>query len=100
MTERMLIALSKLPMRLFAIDEAHCISSWGPAFRTKYQDLQNLKDRFPNVPVAALTATPDASRKGNKVPPYVVFPDKTLADMAQRKCCHPSRLDALAKQKG
>ncbi|MAM68734.1 MAG: DNA helicase RecQ [Rhodospirillaceae bacterium] len=63
MTERMLIALSRLPMRLFAIDEAHCISRWGSAFRPEYQDLQNLKDRFPNVPVAALTATADASTR-------------------------------------
>ena len=59
MTERMLVALSKLPLRLFVIDEAHCISRWGPAFRPDYQDLENLKNRFPEVPVAAMTATAD-----------------------------------------
>ena len=69
MTERMLAALSKLPLRLFAIDEAHCISRWGPAFRPEYKELQHLKDRFPNVPVAAMTATADTS---------------TRADIAQR----------------
>jgi ATP-dependent DNA helicase RecQ len=60
MTERMLEALSRLPLALFAIDEAHCISQWGPAFRPEYEMLAQLRDRFPGVPVAALTATADA----------------------------------------
>ena len=59
MTERMLSALVRLPVRLFAIDEAHCISQWGPAFRPEYEDLCRLRDLFPGVPIAALTATAD-----------------------------------------
>ena len=60
MTERMLAALAGLPVKLFAIDEAHCISQWGPSFRPEYEDLCRLRDLFPGVPIAALTATADA----------------------------------------
>ena len=59
MTERMLEALARLPVVLFAIDEAHCISQWGPAFRPEYEDLCRLRTLFPGTPIAALTATAD-----------------------------------------
>ena len=63
MTERMLAALARLPVTLFAIDEAHCISQWGPAFRPEYEDLCRLRDLFPGIPIAALTATADAATR-------------------------------------
>ncbi|MBT4937530.1 MAG: RecQ family ATP-dependent DNA helicase, partial [Rhodospirillaceae bacterium] len=61
MTGRMLEALSQLPVKLIAIDEAHCLSRWGPSFRPDYEALIRLKELFPNVPIVALTATADKS---------------------------------------
>ncbi|MCK8519541.1 DNA helicase RecQ [Methanoculleus sp. 7T] len=49
--------LAKANVRLIAIDEAHCISMWGHNFRPEYRRLRVLKERFPAVPVIALTAT-------------------------------------------
>ena len=59
MTKRMLAALQRLPISLIAVDEAHCISQWGPSFRPEYEMLSNLRDAFPGVPIGAFTATAD-----------------------------------------
>ena len=65
MTEQMLAALGRLPIRLIAVDEAHCISQWGPAFRPDYEALSRLREVFPNAPVMALTATADESTRAD-----------------------------------
>ncbi|WP_086646463.1 MULTISPECIES: DNA helicase RecQ [Acetobacter] len=51
--------LTRIPLSIIAIDEAHCISAWGHEFRPEYRALTALPRHFPNVPRLALTATAD-----------------------------------------
>jgi ATP-dependent DNA helicase RecQ len=49
--------LSKVPVGFFAVDEAHCISEWGHEFRPDYRQLSRLRTSFPQLPIAAFTAS-------------------------------------------
>ncbi|MEK6595896.1 MAG: RecQ family ATP-dependent DNA helicase, partial [Pseudomonadota bacterium] len=59
LTSRFLNLITRIPIALFAIDEAHCVSQWGHDFRPEYSQLSVLHERFPKVPRIALTATAD-----------------------------------------
>jgi ATP-dependent DNA helicase RecQ len=49
--------LQQVPVTFFAIDEAHCISEWGHEFRPEYRQLNKLRSKFPDRPIAAFTAS-------------------------------------------
>ena len=50
-------ALQQVPISLFAVDEAHCISTWGHDFRPDYLRLKNVIRSLGKVQTLALTAT-------------------------------------------
>jgi ATP-dependent DNA helicase RecQ len=110
MTERMIGALRGLDVRLIAVDEAHCISQWGPAFRPEYRALSTLAEHFPNIPMAALTATADEATRadialqlfGDRVQTFVQGFDRPNISMAVEPKRNSSRqvIDFVARHKG
>jgi len=62
-----LAELARCEVGLIAIDEAHCVSSWGHDFRQDYLELHRLQPAFPNTPRIALTATADARTQADIV---------------------------------
>ena len=58
-----LSTMSELDVKLIAVDEAHCISQWGPAFRPDYAKLSVLREVLPDTPAIALTATADKTTR-------------------------------------
>ena len=70
--------LDKMDISLIAVDESHCVSQWGHDFRPDYVMLGQLKQRFPDTPMIALTATADEQTRSDilcqlKMPHAKVF---------------------------
>jgi len=56
-TDMFRVNLEKMPVKMIAVDEAHCISQWGYDFRPPYLEIANIRKVFPEAPILALTAT-------------------------------------------
>lgn len=100
---RTLDFLASVDVSLFAVDEAHCISSWGHDFRPEYRGLRALKERFPGVGVHAYTATASeqvqhdiAQQLGLEQPEYLVG-SFDRPNLIYRVRHSPKRFDEVCK---
>jgi len=76
--------LQNAEVSLIAIDEAHCISQWGFDFRPSYLNVHLLRERFPNIPVLALTASA-TDRVKKDLAEQLQIPDATMFEGSVRR---------------
>ena len=58
-TEIFRTKLRSMKVSMITVDESHCISQWGYDFRPAYLKIAEIRELLPEVPVLALTATPE-----------------------------------------
>lgn len=93
--------LNNIDISLFAVDEAHCILQWGHDFRPDYLTLSKLTKHFPNVPVAAFTATAtihdqdQISRSLNLRTPHIVRASFDRSNLFYQVAAKEDELDQI-----
>lgn len=90
------IFLSRLKIDMVAIDEAHCVSVWGNDFRPDYLSIGLLREKLPNIPFIALTATADGATQKDISRQLKLINAKTFISSFERKNI---KLIALPAQK-
>jgi ATP-dependent DNA helicase RecQ len=97
--------LQQVPVAFFAIDEAHCISEWGHEFRPEYRQLNKLRSKFPDRPIAAFTASATRHVRHDILAQLQLHnPDKYIASFYRpnlrylvRECQGLEQMDLLVK---
>ncbi|MGB0886417.1 MAG: RecQ family ATP-dependent DNA helicase, partial [Chitinophagales bacterium] len=84
LSENFIDYLTTLNISFFAIDEAHCISSWGHDFRPEYTKLSAIKQKFPNKAIVALTATADKQTRFDICEQLHISEENTYLDSFDR----------------
>lgn len=79
---------SRVGIKLIAVDEAHCVAEWGHDFRPQYQQLIELRDVIPDVPIMALTATATPSVRQEIIQARSASNTPTHAHMNACECAH------------
>jgi len=97
--------MQQVPVTFFAIDEAHCISEWGHEFRPEYRQLNRLRTKFPDRPIAAFTASATRHVRHDILAQLQLRnPDKYIASFYRsnlrylvRECEGPEQMELLVK---
>lgn len=85
LSEIVRIRISYMNVSLIAVDEAHCISQWGYDFRPPYQQISEIREIHPKVPVLALTATATSFVRGDIVEKLKFKAPKIFVQSFERK---------------
>lgn len=94
-------ALQSAPLRLFVVDEAHCVSEWGHSFRPDYLQLPRIREQYPFLCTMALTATATPRVQQDLQAAFRILPEHSITlpparpNIARRSLSCSERMPAL-----
>ncbi len=97
-------ALQSAPLRLFVVDEAHCVSEWGHSFRPDYLQLPRIREQYPFLCTMALTATATPRVQQDLQTAFRILPEHSITlpparpNISRRALSCTERMPALLAQ--